>query len=767
MEDIEKNEKEAKKELVEKRVKKTVIRRRVKTVALAPEKKEEIKVLSQSSQEVVEKNPPVKSEIVPSVVKKATKPKHIRADEIKETPVQAGEVPIVISEKEEKAVAKGPKRRKSRAEMELEDIRRAGGLLQYAKELTEGGEEVPVEAPEPEVVERVFEPKLGSRRKKIGRKEFKKTQITEPKTIKKTIRMEEAISVSELSQTMGIRVSDIIKKLMGLGTMVTANQMLDVETATLIATDFGYEVVHTAFQEDSILEEMKKEEKKENLKPRAPVVTVMGHVDHGKTSLLDAIRKTNVTAGEAGGITQHIGAYEVTTSKGNITFIDTPGHQAFTHMRARGAQVTDIVVLVVAADDGIMPQTIEAINHARAANAPIIVAINKMDTPQANIEKVKRSLSEQNLLPEDWGGETICVPTSAKKKEGIDTLLEMILLTAEMKELKANPDTLAKGTIIESKMDKGRGPVATVLIQNGTLKAGQSIVAGLTSGRVRAMRLADGREVQEAPPSTPVEVLGLEGVPQVGEQFFAVEKERDARKIAETRENKRRAKLGGKTAKVSLEELQKQLSEGEKKELPLLIKADVVGSLEAVSESVQKLSTDKVSVKVLHGATGGISENDVMLAAASSAVIVGFNVVPDGKARQAAEQEGIEIRTYSIIYELLDEIKKAMEGLLSPTIREKFLGSAKVKEAFTISKVGTIAGCQVTEGVIRRSASIRLVRDGTLIHQGKISSLKRFKDDAREVNSGQECGIGIENFDDIKPGDDIEAFLLESIATKL
>ncbi len=682
-----------------------------------------------------------------------------------QTEEAAGILPTTEKEEKFKKVV-APKKKKSKAELELEDIQRAGGLKQFAQQALGGTTEETEETWEP-TVERVFEPSLAvGRRKKHPRREFKKTTLTETKSTKKVIRVEQAITVSELSQKMGIKNSEIIKKLMQLGTMVTANQSLDVDTATLIATDYGYEVMHTAFNEEAVFQEEGTTEKTE-LKLRPPVVTVMGHVDHGKTSLLDAIRKTKVTEKEAGGITQHIGAYEVVLPKGTITFIDTPGHQAFTQMRARGAQVTDIVILVVAADDGIMPQTIEAIDHAKAAGVPIIVAVNKIDKPQADAEKVKRALTEHGLVPEEWGGDVICVPTSAKTGQGLNELLEMVLLTAEVKELKANFAGIPKGVVIESRLDRGRGPVATVLIQKGILKTGDYAVAGTSYGRIRAMTQADGASVKEAAPSKPVEAVGLDTVPEAGEEFFVVEDERDARRIIETRLTKKRQSELVKTAKISLEDLQQQIAKGEAHELPLIVKADVAGSTEAILSALQKLSTDKVSVKILHCGTGGITESDVMLARASRTVILGFNVAPEGKARALAEQEGIDIRIHTIIYEMLDDVKKAMEGLLKPKVTEKFLGRAQVKQVFKISKVGAIAGCGITEGTIRRSATVRLIRDGTIVYQGKIASLKRFKDDAKEVSSGMECGIGIENFNDVKEGDMIEAFMLEETAQTL
>ncbi len=493
----------------------------------------------------------------------------------------------------------------------------------------------------------------------------------------------------------------------------------------------------------------------------------MGHVDHGKTSLLDAIRKAQVAAGEAGGITQHIGAYQVKHPKGLITFLDTPGHEAFTAMRARGASVTDIVILVVAADEGIRPQTIEAIHHAKAAEVPIIVAINKIDKPEADLERVKRQLAEHQLVPEEWGGDTIYAPVSAKALQGIEELLEMILLQAEVLELKANPKKMAKGVVIESRLDRGKGPVATVLIQEGTLHAGDSVIAGVHFGRVRAMHDDQGREIKEAGPSVPVEILGLPGVPNAGEVLDAVSEDGMAKVLAEHRENKEKQQKVLATSRASLEDLFKQVQEGETQELKLLLKGDVQGSVEAIRDALLKLPSDKVRVTLLHSGVGGITESDIMLASASNAIVIGFNVRPDNKALSIAEHEKVEVKVYNIIYNVLDDIKKAMEGLLAPTLKEKYLGRAEVRNTFNISKIGTIAGCFVVDGSLTRNAKVRLLRDSVIVYDGKLNSLKRFKDDAKEVQQGYECGMGLENFNDIKVGDIIEAYVVESIAAKL
>ncbi|SHG93666.1 translation initiation factor IF-2 [Tepidibacter thalassicus] len=569
------------------------------------------------------------------------------------------------------------------------------------------------------------------------------------------------ISVQNLAQLMDKTPSEVITKLIKLGIMATINQEIDYDVAELVALDFGFKTIKEEVKDET--EELIKieEDKPEDLKPRPPIVTVMGHVDHGKTSLLDAIRHSNVTAKEAGGITQHIGASEVDVDGKKIVFLDTPGHEAFTAMRARGAQVTDIAILVVAADDGIMPQTIEAINHSKAAGVPIIVAINKIDKPDANPDRVKQELAEQGLLVEDWGGDVISVPVSALKKQNIDTLLEMILLVAEMEELKANPDKKAVGTVIEAQLDKGRGPVATVLVQNGTLRVGDAIVAGSVCGKVRAMINDKGKRIKEAGPSIPVEILGLSEVPQPGDQFVVVGSDKIARSISEKRKEKLREEQLKATQKVSLDDLFKQMEQGEIKELNIIVKADVQGSVQAVKQSLEKLSNEEVSVKVIHGGVGAITESDVMLASASNAIIIGFNVRPVAGASSLAETEKVDMRTYRIIYNAIEDIQAAMKGMLDPEFVEEELGKAEVRATFKVSGVGTIAGCYVINGKITRNAKIRLVRDGIVIHEGELSSLKRFKDDVREVASGYECGIGIEKYNDVKEGDIIEAYIVK------
>lgn len=593
-------------------------------------------------------------------------------------------------------------------------------------------------------------------------------QTTQPlKAAKRKIRVEEAIRVADMAHQMGLKASEIIKVLFNLGIMSTINKVLDIDTASVVAAEFGYEVEKVGFAEEDYLTESKTTDSPEQLQLRPPVVTIMGHVDHGKTSLLDAIRKTHVTSGEAGGITQHIGAYHVKTKRGEIVFLDTPGHEAFTAMRARGAQVTDLVVLVVAADDGVMEQTREAVNHSRAAGVPIMVAVNKVDKPEANPDRVLRELAEIGLVPEDWGGDTVVSKVSAKTREGLDDLLELLALQADILELKANPNKPARGHIVEAKLDKGRGPVATVLIQEGTLHQGDTFVCGVFSGRVRAMFNDQGRKVKEAGPSIPVEVQGFEGVPEAGEEFICLADEKLARRIAETRAVKQRERELAKASKVTLETfLSRSVDDTEAQTLNLVVKADVQGSLEAILEALHKQSTDKVRINIIHGGTGAITESDILLASASNAIIIGFNVRPTAKVKEVAEHENVDIRFYDIIYKLVDEIKSAMAGLLAPVSREQYMGQAEVRETFNVPKVGTIAGSHVSDGKIIRNAGVRLLRDGVVVHTGKVASLRRFKDDVREVLKGYECGISLENYNDIKAGDIIEAFeMVEEAAT--
>jgi translation initiation factor IF-2 len=593
-----------------------------------------------------------------------------------------------------------------------------------------------------------------------------KTQITTAKAIKRRVKVDEAIVLAELAKRMGIKASEIIKQLMGMGVMATVNQSLDFETATLVAGEFGYEIEKAAFEEETLLK-VEQDDDPAKLAERPPVVTIMGHVDHGKTSLLDVIRKSHVTESEAGGITQHIGAYSVSTSKGLITFLDTPGHEAFTAMRSRGAQVTDLVVLVVAADDGVMPQTLEAINHSRASEVPIIVAVNKIDKAGADPDRVMRELAENGLASEEWGGDTIFVRVSAKEKTGIDDLLEMILLQSEMLELKANADKLAYGYVVEAKLDSGRGPVATVLVKEGTLKNGDPVVCGIHHGKVRAMLNDMGQPVSEAGPSVPIEVLGLSGVPVAGDELLALKDEKNAKQVSTHRGQKQRVKELAKSNRMSLESLFDQMTEGEVKDLNLIIKTDVDGSMEALRDSLTKLSNEEVKINIVHAASGTITESDVSLAAVSNAIIIGFNVRPTPKVQSMASEENVDMRYYNVIYDVIKEIKNAIAGMMESTFEERVLGRADVRQVFHIPKVGAIAGCYVTDGRIERGQLLRLLRDGVVHYEGRNSSLRRFKDDAKEVQSGYECGIGIEKFNDIKVGDVIECYYLEEIRPEI
>ena len=618
----------------------------------------------------------------------------------------------------------------------------------------------------------VFEPSRSGHKKKRGKqnKPSKKTEITISKAIKRIVKISDSITVGELAKRMGVKANELIAELMRQGSMVTINHPLDYESAAILASEFNHEVENVAFDEETILEvEVPKEteDKVEDLVTRPPIVTIMGHVDHGKTSLLDAIREANVTDGEAGGITQHIGAYDVELDGKKITFLDTPGHEAFTAMRARGADVTDIVILVVAADDGVMPQTKEAISHSKAAGVPIIIAVNKIDKPDANPERVKQELTEFELVPEEWGGDTIFVDVSAKQQTNLDSLLEMVLLQAEVLELKANPNKRAKGSIVEARLDKGRGPIATVLVQDGTLKIGDSIVAGPHYGRVRSMIAASGARVKEAGPAFPVEVTGLGGVPNAGDTFHAVENEKAAKDVSQHRQAKQREIILSKTSKVSLDQLFEKMQEGVVEELAVIVKADVQGSVEAVRDTLEKLSTDACRLNVIHTGVGGISESDVTLATAANAIVLGFNVRPETKAKILAEKEHVDIRLYAVIYDAVNDIRNAMEGLLAPTLKEKELGRVEVRNTFHVSRVGTIAGCFVVDGKILRNAQTRLVRDNVVVWEGKLNSLKRFKDDVKEVGNGYECGIGLEKYNDIKIGDIIEVFELEEVKTSL
>ena len=620
-----------------------------------------------------------------------------------------------------------------------------------------------------DVQEREAHVARGAKKKRLlPGKEQRQTEITVPKASKRVVRISEVITVGDLAHSLGVKVGEVIKKLMGLGVMATINQVLDHDTASLVAADFEYTVENVAFDVESALEdEHEASEEDGALEPRPPVVTIMGHVDHGKTSLLDKIRQTNVTDHEQGGITQHIGAYNVPVEGRSVTFLDTPGHEAFTSMRARGAKATDIVTLVVAADDGVMPQTVEAINHARAAEVPIIVAVNKMDKPGADPERVKRELMSQGLVAEDLGGDIIFAPVSALTGEGIAHLLEMLTLQADIMELRANPNKFARGVIVEAQLDRGRGAVATVLIQEGQLNVGDPFVCGTEHGRVRAMVDSRGQKVKTAFPAMPVEILGLTGVPEAGDVFVALGDEAKARQIADHRTEKRRETELTKSSRTSLEDFYQQAQAGEVQELRVIIKADVQGSAEAVRDALTRLSTDEVKLSVLHASVGGISESDVLLASASKGVVIGFNVRPEVKAARLADREGIELRLYGIIYDVIADIRAAMEGMLAPTYKENPLGRAEVREVFSVSKIGLVAGCMVVEGGVTRGAQVRVVRDHVVVHTGRLSTLRRFKDDVREVSAGTECGASVENFQDVKVGDVLEVYELEEVARRL
>ena len=604
-------------------------------------------------------------------------------------------------------------------------------------------------------------PAAGAKRRQEERDKMQKLQLEIAKKQQLKVQIPDTISVGELASRMKKTGAEVVRRLVKMGVMASLSDTIDYDTAALVAMELGCKVEHEVIVtvEERLIDD--REDSEDELVPRAPVVVVMGHVDHGKTSLLDRIRRTNVAAGEAGGITQHIGAYRVTINDKPITFLDTPGHAAFTSMRARGAQVTDIAILVVAADDGVMPQTIEAINHAKAAEVPIIVAVNKIDKPGANPDRVLQQLTEYELVPEAWGGDTIVCEISAKFGQGIDNLLEMVLLTAEMADLKANPNRKAHGTVIEAKLDKGRGPVATLLVQNGTLHAGDTVIAGTSVGRVRAMTNDDGKKIEQAGPSVPVEIIGLAEVPGAGDIFDAVDDEKMARELVEQRKDKEKEERNKLFHKVTLDNLFDSIQQGEMKELNIIVKADVQGSVEAVRASLEKLSNDEVRVRVIHGAVGAINESDVMLAAASGAIIVGFNVRPDRTATDSAAQQGVDMRMYRVIYDAINDVTDAMKGMLAPKFREVSLGELQVRQVYKISNVGTVAGCRVTSGKITRDSQVRVVRDGIVIAEDEIASLKRFKDDAKEVAEGYECGVTLEKFADVKEGDVYEAFKME------
>ncbi|MGC9141596.1 MAG: translation initiation factor IF-2 [Caldimicrobium sp.] len=680
-------------------------------------------------------------------------------EEIKVPPPEEIEAP---TEKEE-----SKKKKKERFEEEKKKTKRKppkrGKEEKEEFEFYEGEEEISLFGTFPEELEeeeRGEKPKASAKKERVS----ERPPTLPPKERK--IKIYESIQVGELAKLMGVKAGELIKKALQMGMPLTINQSIDAETAAILADEFGYQVEKGTLEEELLLQYTPPSP--EELKPRPPVVTVMGHVDHGKTTLLDAIRKTDVASREAGGITQHIGAYTVTLEDGRkITFIDTPGHEAFTSMRARGAQVTDIVILVVAADDGVMDQTKEAIEHARAAGVPIVVAINKIDKPNANPERVKSQLAELGLVPEEWGGDTLMANISARNKIGIEDLLELVLLQAEMLDLKAAYDRPARGRVIESKLDKGKGPVATVIVQEGTLREGDPFVCGLTYGRIRAMFDSYGNRIKEATPSTPVEILGFEELPSAGDDFIVMDDEEKARRVAEYRQRKARETEAAQIAKISLEKIFEKLKEGELKELKIVLKADTQGTLEALKSSLEKLSTDKVRVSVIRSGIGAITESDVMLASASEAIVIGFNVKPNSQAKELAKKEGVDVRFYDVIYHVLEDIKKAMVGLLEPKFEEIITGVAEVRATFKVPKVGIVAGCYVKEGVINRNNQVRVIRDGVVVYTGKIASLKRFKEDVREVPSGYECGIKIENFNDVKEGDIIEAFEVREVAQEL
>jgi len=756
------------KSIIEKRIKPTVIRRRARVVEPSVEKEEKPEAVAATpgapekeptpppEQPVVGKKPEKRLE---EVVEEKTVPPPLEEKTISPHEAVKPKIETVAAKAEEPAEQRDKKHKNVAIKVDVEKKQAKKRVLQPPKRRESVSQQALISTGET-----IFEPR-GKKRKKVKKAGLKKTEITTPKAIKRIIKISEYITVLELAKKMGVKSSEVIKKLIGMGMMTTVNQSLDLDTATLIASDFGYEVENILLEYDQFLEE--EEIKEEDMTLRPPVVTIMGHVDHGKTTLLDAIRKTDVTAGESGGITQHIGAYDVKLENGDIVFLDTPGHEAFTAMRARGAKVTDLVVLVVAADDGVMPQTVEAIDHAKAAEVPIIVAVNKIDKPEADPERIKQELTKYELIPEEWGGDVIFVNVSAKQRTGLKDLLEVILLQSEVMELKAPSETAARGTIIEAKLDKGRGPVATVLVQSGTLRVGDCFVTGIHSGKVRGLQNDRGKKVKAAGPSIPVEVIGLTGVPDAGDDFIAVPEERIAKQVSIRRQEKSRDTELAKSSKITLEQLYDKIQGGEIHDLNIVIKADVQGSIEAISESLQKLSTDKVKLRIIHTGAGGITESDVLLASASNAIIIGFHVRPETKASNLAEIENIDIRTYSIIYDVVSDIRSAMEGLLSPVVKEVYLGRAEIRETYTISKIGTIAGCYVIDGKIMRSAGVRVLRDNVVIFEGKLASLKRFKDDAKDVQSGYECGLSVENFNDIKVGDVVEAFTHESEAAKL
>jgi translation initiation factor IF-2 len=725
---------------------------KVPAAEAAPQEKAEEKEARPAKEKPAPKAKKKKKETAAKIIKLPEKPLVQEAEPEPAEPVLEVAKAPVEEAKDERPKKKG--KRKPQAEEEIGEKRFVKKRISFRKkEVIEGADLY-----------------AGRQRGRKGRKGGKakdapiaqKTQITTAKAIKRRVKIDETIILSDLAKRMGIKASDMIAKLFGMGVMATVNQTIDYDTAALVAAEFGYEIEKASFEEDTILK-VAQQDDPDTLSPRPPVVTIMGHVDHGKTSLLDVIRKSRVTAGEAGGITQHIGAYLVSTHKGDIAFLDTPGHEAFSAMRSRGAHITDIVILVVAADDGVMPQTVEAINHAKAAGVPIIVAVNKIDKPDAQPERIQRQLAELNIVPEQWGGEHIFVEVSAKEKIGIDELLEMILLQAEILELKANADKLAVGHVVEAKLDAGRGPVATILVREGTLHTGDAVVCGVHHGKVRALLDDYGKKVEEAGPSHPVEIIGLSGVPMAGDEMVALKDEKDAKQVSQHRTQKRRSMDLAKTSRLSLDKLFERMQEGEVKDLNLIIKADVDGSMEAIRDSLTKLANEEVNINIIHSATGTITESDISLAAVSEAIIIGFNVRPNAKVQEMANEENVDIRYHNIIYNVIKEIKDAIVGMMESTFEERVLGRAEVRQLFHVPKVGIIAGCYVTDGKMERGQKTRLLRDGIITYDGKNTSLRRYKDDVKEVQSGYECGIGLENFNDVKVGDVIECYYLEEI----
>jgi len=802
------------KEVDEKRIKPTIIRRRKKRVrkepvqvetAIEPEesRKKDAPVKDDApdgavAQTIISKEKPkvekpAESKLKePAVLKKLKKKKAAKKVK-KDTPAKIIKLPVTPPPEK-----KAPKIEKDRVHKLKKKVAKTPTLKKDVPESKTPQKDVPVKdkkkkkwtkKPDEAVRDKkFFKKKISFRKKEVvegadlyvkghrirkGRKIAKakptlvkqKPLITTPKAIKRRIKIDEVIALYDLAKRMGIKAGEIIKKLMDLGVMTTVNQAIDFDTAVLVAAEFDYELEKASFEEEAVLKIEKDDPDK--LIARPPVVTIMGHVDHGKTSLLDVIRKTKVTENEAGGITQHIGAYYVSTDKGQIVFLDTPGHEAFTEMRARGARVTDLVILVVAADDGVMPQTIEAINHSKVAKVPIIVAINKIDKDNADPERVQRELADAGLVPEDWGGDTIFVQVSAKKKQGIDDLLEMVLLQAEILELKANPDRLAMGYVVEAKLDSGRGPVATILVKQGTMMIHDPVVCGVHYGKIRALLNDRGAQVTSAGPSMPVEIIGLSGVPNAGDELLALADEKNAKQVSAHRVQKQRSKELAKTGRLSLEKLYEQIQTNEVKDLSIIIKADVHGSIEALGDALTKLSNEEVRINVIHTATGTLTESDISLATVSDAIIIGFNVRPTSKIQALAHEENVDIRFYNVIYDIIKDIKDAILGMMSSTFEERILGKAEVREVFHVPKVGAIAGCYVTEGKIERGQLARVLRDWIVCYDSKISSLRHFKDDVKEVQSGYECGIGIQKYNDIKVGDIIECYYLEEIKPEL